>query len=376
MSETKLQKRPLLMPAAIAALMLFGALGDWPYGYYQLLRFVVCGVGGYTAFVAYEWQKLWATWLFALIAVLFNPLIPIHLPREVWQLIDVTCIFLFIAVAVILRKPIVFRKIISDGLTKENDDDVSRLFRENDNLGADSSLWLRVIRQLLNDGKPPGKPVIVTFETRKRDNLPFGAFMLTNNNRLIFWPALPPNAEQVHDHVTLELQSGKTHITEYDSEGKAIHPRGDWRRLDYSQDESLPLWFLLSLRFDVLLDQDRAVQRKVPTPSSDKQRREAKFINLCKEMRLEPIAMPAIDADPYWIYCAIFLVTGELRDINLDPRIFTSCLETLVKECPPNEIPPIIASKVSVGNREVVIAVSCPSGIPTSSVDIGFPNGN
>ncbi|MFC1793458.1 DUF6804 family protein [Planctomycetota bacterium] len=105
MSENLLDKRPHVIPAAIAALMLFGALGYWPYGYYQLLRFVVCGVGAYTAFVAYQWQKLWATWLFGFIAVLFNPLIPIHLPKEVWHTIDVTCAFLFIAIASILRKP-------------------------------------------------------------------------------------------------------------------------------------------------------------------------------------------------------------------------------------------------------------------------------
>ncbi len=105
MRENLLQKRPHLIPAAIAALMLFGALGQWPYGYYQLLRFVVCGISISIAFLAYRWQKLWATWLFGFMAVLFNPLIPIHLPREVWQLIDVTCAFLFIAIASTLRKP-------------------------------------------------------------------------------------------------------------------------------------------------------------------------------------------------------------------------------------------------------------------------------
>ena len=105
MTTDFLQKRPHIIPAAVAALMLFGALGDWPYVYYQLLRFVVCGVSGYTAFVVFKWQKLWATWLFALIAILFNPLIPIHLPREVWQLIDVACVFLFIAVVAILKEP-------------------------------------------------------------------------------------------------------------------------------------------------------------------------------------------------------------------------------------------------------------------------------
>ena len=105
MNDSLLEKRPHLVPAAIAALMLFGALGYWPYGYYQLLRFVVCGISAYTAFMAYEWQKQWVAWLFGFIAVLFNPLIPIHLPREVWQMIDVTCAFLFVAIAFALRKP-------------------------------------------------------------------------------------------------------------------------------------------------------------------------------------------------------------------------------------------------------------------------------
>jgi hypothetical protein len=100
-----LKKRPHLIPAIIAALMLLGTLARWPYGYYQLLRFVVCGVSVYIAFVAYGWKKLWATWLFGFIAVLFNPLIPIHLSRELWQPIDLVCAVLFIAIAFILKKP-------------------------------------------------------------------------------------------------------------------------------------------------------------------------------------------------------------------------------------------------------------------------------
>jgi len=40
-------------------------------GYYQLLRFVVFVAGGYVAFLAYNWKKMWAMWLFGFIAVLF-----------------------------------------------------------------------------------------------------------------------------------------------------------------------------------------------------------------------------------------------------------------------------------------------------------------
>jgi signal transduction histidine kinase len=76
---------------------------DWPYGYYQLLRFVVCGVSVYVAFMAYAWKRLWATWLFGIMAVLFNPLVPIHLSRELWQPIDFACAALFAVVALVLK---------------------------------------------------------------------------------------------------------------------------------------------------------------------------------------------------------------------------------------------------------------------------------
>lgn len=101
----KMKDRPHLILCIVAALMLLGSLAPWPYGYYQLLRFVVCGVSVYVAFVAYNWQKLWAIWLFGFVAVLFNPLLPIHLSRELWQPIDVICAVVFVFVGLILKKP-------------------------------------------------------------------------------------------------------------------------------------------------------------------------------------------------------------------------------------------------------------------------------
>jgi hypothetical protein len=105
MDRTILEKRPHLIPCIIAAIMLFLALAPWPYGYYQSLRFVVCGMAVYVAFMAYNWHKIWALWLFGFIAVLFNPLIPIHFSRELWQPIDVICGILFVVVMLILQKP-------------------------------------------------------------------------------------------------------------------------------------------------------------------------------------------------------------------------------------------------------------------------------
>ena len=49
---------------------------------------------------------MWAVWLFGFIAVLFNPLIPIHLSREIWQPVDIVCGILFMVIAIILSESV------------------------------------------------------------------------------------------------------------------------------------------------------------------------------------------------------------------------------------------------------------------------------
>ena len=85
----------LVIPCIVASLMLILALLDMPYGYYTLLRLVVCGMGVFVAIFAYNSRKFWAVYLFGFIAVLFNPLVPIHLDREIWRGIDIVCAVLF-----------------------------------------------------------------------------------------------------------------------------------------------------------------------------------------------------------------------------------------------------------------------------------------
>jgi hypothetical protein len=88
-----------------AAIMLFLALGKFPYGYYTLLRFVICGTTAYGAYFASTEQKkpAWA-WTFGIIAVLFNPFIPIHLSRDIWAVIDIAVALLLLASLLVLRE--------------------------------------------------------------------------------------------------------------------------------------------------------------------------------------------------------------------------------------------------------------------------------
>jgi hypothetical protein len=104
-AESKLiERRPQLIPAVIAALMLLVAVGDRPYDYYQLLRFVVCGAGAYIAWLSYHSKYPWAVWLFGFVAILFNPLAPVHLSRATWGLLDLVCAGLFLLAAAVKRQ--------------------------------------------------------------------------------------------------------------------------------------------------------------------------------------------------------------------------------------------------------------------------------
>ena len=71
------------------AMLLLAILSIWPYAYYQLLRWVVCGVAVYNAYSAYNLQK--ENWVFMMgaIAILFNPISPIFLDKEMWIILDI-----------------------------------------------------------------------------------------------------------------------------------------------------------------------------------------------------------------------------------------------------------------------------------------------
>ena len=84
--------------------LLFALTDGLPYGYFTLLRFVVCAVTAYLAYLAYKNknESLW-TWIFGFIAILFNPIIIIQLKREQWNPIDLI-VGLFLIASLFLFK--------------------------------------------------------------------------------------------------------------------------------------------------------------------------------------------------------------------------------------------------------------------------------
>ena len=71
----------------------------WPYSYYTMLRWAVCIIAAYGAFRAFDaGRKTWP-WVFGALAVLFNPLAPMHFARATWTVLDfLAALILFLSV--------------------------------------------------------------------------------------------------------------------------------------------------------------------------------------------------------------------------------------------------------------------------------------
>jgi len=82
----------------VATVTLFIAIIPiWPYGFYTLLRLLVCGISGYAAYKSKQIKSLEAHKVsLIIIAVLFNPLFPVYLVRTIWTPIDIGISIYFI----------------------------------------------------------------------------------------------------------------------------------------------------------------------------------------------------------------------------------------------------------------------------------------
>jgi hypothetical protein len=94
MNFRKLKTIQSIMCLLTAVLLLYG-LGRRPYGFYEFLHLATFITGGYVAWLAFRAsQQIWAV-AFAVIAILFNPIFPIHLTRVMWRPIDIVCAIVF-----------------------------------------------------------------------------------------------------------------------------------------------------------------------------------------------------------------------------------------------------------------------------------------
>ena len=93
--DDKMPRNLLLLPAAF----LIAATLPLPYGYYTLLRLIVTIAGVFFSWTEFQKHQRLTVWvlLFGFLALLFNPVYPVHLNREVWFVLDLGATAIFIA---------------------------------------------------------------------------------------------------------------------------------------------------------------------------------------------------------------------------------------------------------------------------------------
>ena len=265
---------------------------------------------------------------------------------------------------------------------RPTDEDITRLFREHDDVGPDTSLWFRPAQQLLKDGKSVGRVVALTFALTEQGRFPFGIFTETNKSRLVFWPVLSPHvnmtraghAIDVFDHITIEFPSEKIHVTAYDVDNKPIHEGRAWGTYRFPDCE-LSLWFLFMVRDCVIRQQDVAVQRSVPVPPTDKKRRTNEFIRYAQSIAFSNVPLPPANPSSDYIYGGVYLARSGFNAENLPASILpTDRMDTQVDDCPDGSEFPIAVSQIPYGDRVLCFATARPPGKLKTDVSIAFPH--
>jgi len=97
-----------IVPIILLAVAIFVGINNHgqrlPYGYFTFLRIVVCLAAGCIAAATFrDGKSLWAT-IFVLIAVLFNPFVPIEMNKDDWLFFDAVTTIVFIAHVAFVRQ--------------------------------------------------------------------------------------------------------------------------------------------------------------------------------------------------------------------------------------------------------------------------------
>jgi membrane-bound ClpP family serine protease len=85
------------IPQVISIIMLLVAFNPSnPYGYYTLLRIVLCASCIYLVFGSIENDKKGCAWILGIMAFIYNPIIPVHLKRDAWSVINAATIVVLV----------------------------------------------------------------------------------------------------------------------------------------------------------------------------------------------------------------------------------------------------------------------------------------
>jgi hypothetical protein len=88
----------------------FSLIPNMPYFYYQLMNWAVAGSALMIVWQALKRHEALLMWMFAIVAVIFNPLAPIYLNSLSWQIADIVTVLLLISSFIVMKDKKVVKK--------------------------------------------------------------------------------------------------------------------------------------------------------------------------------------------------------------------------------------------------------------------------
>ena len=99
------KKKQIVIPSIIVTtLLLIAIFPIKEYSYYALLRWVVFFTAVYICYFSYQAERMNWIWLMGIVASVFNPIIPLHMSKEFWQVLDFVTAVIFIVFVVSFQK--------------------------------------------------------------------------------------------------------------------------------------------------------------------------------------------------------------------------------------------------------------------------------
>ncbi|OGC51263.1 hypothetical protein A2982_04165 [candidate division WWE3 bacterium RIFCSPLOWO2_01_FULL_39_13] len=101
-SEMKLDFKITKILVAISSVLLIFAFLDLPYFYYQISRIVVSGTSFFLSYNFYLKKKAIGAVVMFLLAIIFNPIIPIYMNKDTWIIFDILAVIILVSAEKIL----------------------------------------------------------------------------------------------------------------------------------------------------------------------------------------------------------------------------------------------------------------------------------
>lgn len=84
--------RPVFVPLFVVGLLLVALVPTMPYGYYQVMRWLIVAASLWLAMNCHGKGREGWVWVWGVIAGIYNPIFPVRASREVWTFVNLATV--------------------------------------------------------------------------------------------------------------------------------------------------------------------------------------------------------------------------------------------------------------------------------------------